>query len=284
MVALAALEAEPWWTAEVEAPAHAAFNARMRTAFGLGPAAIGSKGDSAHLYGRHRSRDWDLNSRYCTDRSYGTTDSRDRAGAGRWLRASDLGIFGPKHWAAAHRLDAAVRAGRLPAVAEWFGTYDGKTVTGWYEGHPSSADDSHLTHLHVGLWTSRCDDAAQLQLLGDIILGTGSQEAPAMRFVFGTAIGGDGRHVYVTDGVRYRVQPLASDVDGWLTAAGAGPIVAVNERPAPGWTLDQIVGALCGKPDPGEFAGGEEDGTGLTQADVDARIAASTVTIAPPKA
>src|SRR5262249_14896571 len=114
-----------------------------------------------------------LHSAYCTDRSYGTTDGRDRAGDGSWIRATDIGIAGPTHWAAARRLDAAVRAGRLPCVAEWVGTFDGGAGTGWCEGARATSDSSHLTHLHVGLWTRYCNDSAQLELLGDIITGEG---------------------------------------------------------------------------------------------------------------
>src|SRR5678816_4215642 len=103
------------------------------------------------------------------DSTYTVTDRRDRVGDGDWLRATDIGIQGKALRAASYRLDQAVRAGRLPCVAEWFGTIDGVTVVGWYEGHPSTADDSHLYHLHVRLWTGSCGDSRQLQLLGDII-------------------------------------------------------------------------------------------------------------------
>src|SRR5690606_19543928 len=72
---------------------------------------------------------------------------------------------------ACHRVDTAVRGGRLPCLAEWFGTYDGRTVVGWYEGRPSSSDSSHLTHFHGGVWTEFADDAEQLNLLVDIITG-----------------------------------------------------------------------------------------------------------------
>lgn len=172
MPTYAELALEPQWNAETLAAPHEAFNERMASHFGLSPLLVGSKGDNNHLYGRHRSRRWDMTSRYCTDRSYGTTDARDQQNDGNFLRATDIGISGQTHWTAAHRLDTAVRAGMLPCVAEWFGTFDGRTVTGWFEGHPSSSDSSHLTHLHVGIWTKYCTDAEQLQLLGDIITGT----------------------------------------------------------------------------------------------------------------
>jgi hypothetical protein len=165
------LEAERWWGEEMEAPAHAAFNEHLRQHYHHTRAQTGSKGDENHLRGRHRSRDWDLNSRYCTDRGYATTDGRDRRGNGRWLRATDCGIQGEELHAASARLDRAVRAGRLPCVAEWFGTVDGSKVVGWYQGAPGTADDSHLYHLHMGIWTEYCDDRAQLELLAAVITG-----------------------------------------------------------------------------------------------------------------
>jgi hypothetical protein len=174
------LAAEQVWRDEINAPAHAALNNGLRAHYKLTASECGSKGDNNHLRGRHRSRNWDLTSIYCTNRAYATTDARDKAGDGNWLRATDIGISGPVHWEAAHRLDDAVRAGRLPCIAEWFGTFDGKTVVGWYQGHPSASDESHLYHMHVGLWTAYCNSAAQLELLYAVITGTEEDDMSAI--------------------------------------------------------------------------------------------------------
>jgi len=246
MITYAQLEAESWWLAEIVAPAHAAFNARMMAAYHLTPATCGSKGDNNHLYGRHRSRDWDLNSQFCTDRAYGTQDARDRAGAGNWIRATDIGISGPTHWAAAHRLDVAVRAGRLPGVAEWFGTYDGANVTGWYEGHWSAADDSHLTHLHVGLWTSHCDDAAQLQMLGDIIFGTDGGDPDMFIAHVPKGFYGNAADEYwvVGPGGRYRDLAESYQLRGAYNRGGC-PTVEIGAGDVPkGWTPAKLVDEL----------------------------------------
>lgn len=185
MVSYLQLELESEWRDEYVSAPQQAFNERLRTFYHLSALSVGSKGDNQHLYGRHRSRSWDLNSRYCTDRRYATTATKDRVGDGNLLRASDIGISGPTHWAAARRLDEAVRAGKLPCIAEWFGTFDGQTVTGWFEGHKSSSDDSHLSHLHVGLWTQYTTDAAQLKLLGDIIIGVKPTPKADSMIIFG---------------------------------------------------------------------------------------------------
>jgi len=170
------LDNEAAWRDETEAPATAAFNARLRTRYGLSRSEGGSKGDNNHLKGRHRSRRWALESAYCTDRTYGTRDARDRTGDGDWLRATDIGISGAEHHAVSRRLDAAVRAGQLPELAEWFGSFDGSTVVGWFEGHTSSSDDSHLFHIHIGWWTQYADDAGFFDRLYEILTGDDMSE------------------------------------------------------------------------------------------------------------
>lgn len=169
------LTTESWFNDEVVSAAMFSCSSRWRSHWGVGPTLIGSKGDENHLRGRHRSRDWTRNSIYCTNRGYGDTDLRDRdapASFGRYLRAFDIdGMPAGERWAFNRRLDDAVRAGRLPCVAEWFGTFDGFTVVGWYQGHSSASDDTHLDHTHIGIWTTFCEDRAQLDLLCAIILG-----------------------------------------------------------------------------------------------------------------
>jgi hypothetical protein len=172
MVTYEQLAAESWYNDETTADAHRAFNVRVRDFWGLSAIEVGSKGDNFHLRGRHRSRNWTRNSIYCTNRDYGDTDIRDKTGDGDWLSASDLGgMPALERYAFTKRLDQAVRAGLLPAVAEWFGTFDGVSVVGWFQGHSSTSDPSHLYHTHIGLWRSMCNDTAQLALLGDIITG-----------------------------------------------------------------------------------------------------------------
>lgn len=179
MPTYAELAAESWWVAELEPPALAAFNARLRTRYGHTLAQTGSKGDNRHLRGRHRSINWALNSIYCTNRSYGTVDARDRRGNWNALRATDVGITGATLRAASGRLDSAVRAGTLPELAEWFGTIDGITVVGWYEGHASSSDASHLYHLHLGYWTEQAATNVEFfARLYDTITGDDMATAP----------------------------------------------------------------------------------------------------------
>lgn len=76
-----------------------------------------------------------------------------------------------------------------------------------------------------------------------------------MRFMFAAAIGGDGQHVYITDGLTYRIQPLSAAVDIWLGSAGAGPVTMVDSLPS-GWSLDKLINALCGSPATASTGGG----------------------------
>jgi hypothetical protein len=173
------LRAEPVWGAQyVPGNLDAVLIQPLRTFFNLGPAWIGAPGDNNHLYGRHRSANWDRLSMYCTDRSYGTTDARDHRGDQDWYRAVDVGITGQTLYDACRRVDTLVRAGQLPGLAEWFGTLDGRTVVGWFEGHASSSDDSHLRHLHLGPWNEFADDEATMRLLYDAITGVGDDMTP----------------------------------------------------------------------------------------------------------
>ena len=172
MPTYADLETEAVYLREYEPDALAWFNGACQQHYGHSRAQTGSRGDNRHLYGRHRSRSWCTNSRYCTDRSYGTRDARDTAGPADALRASDVGIQGQQLRDASRRLDAAVRGGELPELAEWFGTKDGVTVVGWYEGHASSSDDNHLWHLHLGYWTNATDDREFFGRLFAVITGT----------------------------------------------------------------------------------------------------------------
>lgn len=164
------LAKEPAWGAEFAPPNLNLFYQQLRQFYGLGPAAIGGKGDNRHLSGYHRSRRWIKESIYCTNRTYSVTRTEDRGGDDNWLAALDATIPAQQLHDACHRLDAAVRAGQLPQVAQWFGTFDGETVVGWSYGQPAKSDDSHLFHLHISFYRSLAN-ADETQLYG-ILTGT----------------------------------------------------------------------------------------------------------------
>lgn len=239
------LEREPYWGQEKTAPAHEAFNERIRKALGLSRVNCGSKGDNHHLRGRHRSGDWSLHSRYCTNRAYGTSDVRDKTGDPDWLTATDIVKGGAWLQAAARRVDTAVRAGRLPCLAEWFATFDGVHVAGWFQGGPATSDSSHLWHFHLGLWRSHANNAGQLQLLGDIVLGVTSPTTPkpADPHPVGTREliyrGGDS-WLYGND-VRYVQRRVGAGVDGYYGEQSVAKVKAW-QRSHGGLAPDGIVG------------------------------------------
>lgn len=158
MPTYAELGREPAWGAEFAPPNLERFYQLLRAHYNLGPAVIGGKGDYRHLSGYHRSRRWILESKYASNRTYSVTKTLDKGGDANWLAALDASIPKPELFAVCRRVDAAVRAGELPQVAQWFGTYDAKTVVGWSYGKPGTSDSSHLFHLHISFYRSRAND------------------------------------------------------------------------------------------------------------------------------
>lgn len=190
----------------------------LRVHYRQGPMTIGAPGDNNHLYGRHRSYNWDLVSRYSQNRRYGTTAPQDQGGDRNWYRAVDIGIQGQPLWEASRRLDEAVRAGWLPGVAEWFGTFDGQTVVGWFEGNEASSDISHLTHLHVGVWNEFANDAALMTQLYAIITGEGHPMAENMILMQDTT-----NQWWLMDRMMFRRRinfDSTGDVQHWMQAFG----------------------------------------------------------------
>jgi hypothetical protein len=161
-----AIEDESYWDAEYVPKPLADFAVTTRTAMQV---AVYMKGDTKHRKGRHRSWNWDKYSAYSTNRTYSTTKPKDLTGPRDAIRAVDIMISGEDLWQSCRGLDEYVRAGKLPQVAEWFGSFDGKSVVGWFEGKPGTSDDSHLFHLHIGIWTTNVDDAAWYPVLFEAI-------------------------------------------------------------------------------------------------------------------
>lgn len=171
------ITAEIWWDREIVTVPLDKLVDDLCTHYRVPRTNGGTKGNETHRKGRHRSIEWCLNSAFCTNPAYGTTDARDKRGNPLHIRAFDFEFpTADEFHAACRRLDAAVRAGRCPYLAEWFGTFDGRDVVGWFEGHPGSADRSHLEHLHGGLWTEFADDPAALAELFNIITGADMEQ------------------------------------------------------------------------------------------------------------
>lgn len=164
MPTYAQLQTEDCWQDEYVTDVEEAFGRRVAARLSC---AVYHRGDNEHLTGRHRSRRWVAESVWCTNPVYGTRSTRDTSGPPNAVRADDIMISGRVLWAVCRGVDEAKRAGRLRGLAEWFGSTDGKTVVGWFEGHESTSDLSHLDHLHLGHWTDSVNDQAYFDELFD---------------------------------------------------------------------------------------------------------------------
>jgi len=179
MATLAQLEAESWWDREIVTDELDWLGEELCRRSGQPPVAFGSKGNVAHLRGSHRSQEWIKNSAYATSRTY-TVQSGLTTLQARYIGGAD---WTPGEWGTAEnrrrmiamsqRIISAMKAGELPEVREYFGTLDGKTVTGWSNvtHAPVSADDSHLDHGHIGLFRQHANDRALMERLADLITG-----------------------------------------------------------------------------------------------------------------
>jgi len=139
--------------------------AKLRTdllaKFNLPQDAIGIRGDSAHLRGYHRSRDFVLSSPLCTDRGYSVTSEVNKGGDGRWISAMDISLPTPLLMTVCGRLNVAVLSGHIEKIVEWFGNLNGDTRVDGYDNIANTvatSDASHLWHLHLSFARSRAGE------------------------------------------------------------------------------------------------------------------------------
>lgn len=161
--------ADPSYIAEITPASIAAMERPLCSAFDVGLFAFGAKGNTVHLSGYHRSRQWILNSpdsRYGSS-DYSVTQALDKSGDWRWVSAFD---FTPGAWGTADnrakmrqitsRVYAAAKAHdpRLSSLREFAGTLDGINVVTFNCADGSLKtpfDRSHLDHCHGSFWRSR---------------------------------------------------------------------------------------------------------------------------------
>lgn len=142
----------------------------------------GVTGNPDHTYGYHRSRFWDARySSWSPPPDYSIRHADDQDGDGNAASAIDITPQGSN---AAEvlatmtgRLIQAVDGGdpRARFIAEFYGTVNGTSVTGRFYGSPSSADDSHLWHLHIAGRRRYANDQSAWDAIADIILGNPAQ-------------------------------------------------------------------------------------------------------------
>lgn len=159
---MADMRTDPYYIAEYVPTGLALLRAKLLKEFGLSPEKIGIKGYwVTHKRGHHRSRNFIRFSPYCTDRSYSVSASVNQGGDGNWLAGMDISIDTPRLIMMCKRLDAAVRAGNLEKITEWYGNDDGDNYVDGYDNIanlPATSDSSHLWHLHLSFARSRAND------------------------------------------------------------------------------------------------------------------------------
>jgi len=163
MATLAQLQSEAAWRDEFTPPALVDLGARLIAFFHVPAVNVGTRGNTAHLSGYHRSRRWVKTSRYCLSRTYSVSRTAgDRSGGhDDAVSALDLSLPTAQLLAACKRLDAAVRAGHLEKITEWYGNLDGDARVDGYDNianRVASSDPSHLWHLHMSFDRGRVDD------------------------------------------------------------------------------------------------------------------------------
>lgn len=163
MPTLAQLKLEPAFDLEFQPPALETLCRRLTAFYGVPRGYIGSKGNEAHLRGYHRSWRWLRDSRWCTNRTYSRTETPGNRDPwnGDALSAIDATIPRTPLLETCRRLDAAVRAGRLEKITEWYGNTDGDDRVDGYNNianRVASSDSSHLWHLHMSFDRGRVNE------------------------------------------------------------------------------------------------------------------------------
>ncbi|WP_433460685.1 hypothetical protein [Micromonospora sp. CA-248212] len=179
MATYAQLQAESYWTREIVTDEIDWLGDELCRRTNRPRTAFGSKGDNAHLRGAHRSQEWIERSRYCTSRTYtvqsGLTAEQKRHVAGLdFTPGSDMQMI-----AQCKRLLAAMKAGRLDEVREFYGNVDGdRIVDGWdnVADRAASSDSSHLWHWHLTIDRRHCRNKALMERILSIALGLPTED------------------------------------------------------------------------------------------------------------
>jgi hypothetical protein len=174
MPTYAQLQAESWWNREIVTPELDWLGDEICRRTGRPRVAAGSKGDNVHLNGAHRSQEWIERSRFCTSRTYtvqsGLTVQQQRHIAGfDFTPGSDKAMI-----AQCKRLMAALRAGTLEEVREFYGNVDGdRIVDGWdnLRNRAASSDSSHLWHWHLSIDRRKLTDRKLMERILAVALG-----------------------------------------------------------------------------------------------------------------
>lgn len=141
------------------------------------PSAIlaGIIGDSAHTYGYHRGRN------YVSGSDYSAQLAPDKKGDGEAASALDISWGNANdQYTVSQRLLNAKNDSRMDPCREFYGSTDGRNVTGWdyYGNYSVTSDDSHLWHIHLSILREYCNNQSALQGIAAVITGGGTPGSP----------------------------------------------------------------------------------------------------------
>jgi hypothetical protein len=255
MATLLQLQSEPWWGHEVVTTELDWLGDEMCRRTGQPRTAAGSKGNTSHLRGAHRSQEWILNSAFCTSRTY-TVQSGLSGTQARHVAGFD---FVPGAWGTSEnrrrmveqtsRLLAAMRAGELDEVRELFGTVDGRTVAGWNNvtNRAATSDSSHLDHWHLTIDRRQLRNRDLMERIVATALGDVAdieEEEDVARLTFFKADGKLWRSTEAKSSIRQIDEAVYAQIanrgDNFPDDNGAPPS---TDLLADGWTWEQIKAA-----------------------------------------
>src|SRR5215471_5673591 len=175
-------------------------------------------------------------------------------GNGHWLSVENEG-YTPNALTPA-QLDANARIFRKGAEVYGYPLVVANSPSEYGLGHHSMGAENGVYWGH-----SECPGPnikAQKPAIVDLAKGGSivddDKETEIMRYLFDKSIPGADNHVHVTDGLRYRLQPLSYQVDNALTKGGAHAITTLTAADCPSnWDFVTFRAAVCGMPDPGEY-------------------------------
>lgn len=137
----------------------------------------GIVGDSAHRYGYHRARS------VLPSGDYSTKLAADRAGDADAASAIDISLSPAMMRTVTRRfMDVATNKNdsRRKYFREFYGTLNGRTVTGWdtHAHEAVSSDDSHLWHVHVSVHRKYATSRSAAEALLTIFTGEDENDMP----------------------------------------------------------------------------------------------------------
>lgn len=183
MPTYAQLQAESWWGREVRTDELKRLGDEICRRTDRPRNAAGDKGDRFHLNGAHRSQEWILKSRFCTNRSY-TVQSGLTAEQTRLIAGFDFTPGSVQQMIAqCKRLMAALKAGKLEEVREFYGNVDGdQVVDGWdnLRNRAATSDSTHLWHWHLTIDRRKLRDKRLMERILATALGDATPEEDDM--------------------------------------------------------------------------------------------------------